>query len=100
MNCIIGIIHNLRGDKEKAYEILNKYTEQAQQEKAQKEYGPYYGLAVLCFSLVEDDLGFEWLDKAYEARDTFMYQIKIDFLLDRVRSDPRFRVLLKKMKLG
>lgn len=100
LNSIIGIVYNLMGNKKKAYQILHKYTEQSKQKDlSQKEYVSFYGLAALCFSLEEDDLGFEWLKKAYEARDTFMCQIKIDFLMDRVRSDQRFIAQLKKLNL-
>ena len=97
---VTGIVHSLMGNKAKAYQILNQFTELAQQkDQAQKEDVSFYGLAALCFSLEEDDLGFEWLEKAYEARDTSMHQIKVDFLMERVRSDPRFVSLLKKMNL-
>jgi tetratricopeptide (TPR) repeat protein len=97
---LIGVANSLMGNKDKAYQILNKYTELSNQKgRSQKEDVSFYGLAVLCFSLEEDDLGFVWLEKAYETHDRYMYQIKIDFLMDRIRSDPRFHSLLKKMDL-
>jgi TolB-like protein len=100
VNSLIGIVYCRMGNKDKAYEILNKYTELSKQkDRPQNKDVSFYGLAALCFSLREDDLGFEWLGKAYEARDTSMYQIKVDFLMEKVRSDPRFVSLLKKMNL-
>jgi serine/threonine protein kinase len=97
---LIGIVNCRMGNKDRAYEILTECTELSHQKdnSPQLEFS-FYGLAALCFSLEEDDLGFEWLEKAYETHDTYMYQIKIDFLMDRVRSDPRFISILKKMKL-
>ena len=55
--------------------------------------------ACFYFVLGEDDKGFEYLDKAFVVKDTFLLYIKGDPLLDRVRSDPRFDEILKKMNL-
>jgi serine/threonine protein kinase len=97
---VIGVVYSRLGNKDKSYQILNKFTEQAiHEDKQQKVNVSFYGLATLCFSLEEDDLGFKWLEKAYEARDPFMHTIKIDFLMDRIRSDLRFTSLLKKKNL-
>jgi pentatricopeptide repeat protein len=46
------------------------------------------------------DLAFEFLEKAYEARDWNMFDIKVDPLLDPLRSDPRFAVILQKYRLA
>jgi len=56
-------------------------------------------VAILYFVLGEDDLGFQWLDKAYEEYDSRMRLLKIDPVFDRVRSDPRFEAIMKKMGL-
>jgi tetratricopeptide (TPR) repeat protein len=90
----IGIVYARMGRREEALQILNKYIGQSN-----KEFIPHYGLACLYFALAKNDLGFQWLEKAYEARDPWIISIKIDFLLDSVRTDPRFRLLLKKMNL-
>ena len=45
------------------------------------------------------DKSFECLDKAMEERDPLMAYIKVLPDYDIVRSDPRFKVLLKKMNL-
>ncbi len=47
----------------------------------------------------EKDEAFAWLDRAYAQRDGGMTRIKTDPLLDSLRSDPRYRALLGKMKL-
>ena len=46
----------------------------------------------------ENDLAFEWLARANTLRDTGLTLIRHDPLLDRIRSDPRFAALLRKMK--
>jgi TolB-like protein len=47
----------------------------------------------------EKDKAFEWLERAYTQRDGGLIDIKFDPLLDRLRGDPRYKALLKKMKL-
>jgi len=47
----------------------------------------------------EKDRAFEWLEKAYEARDEDLYFIKGDPLFKNLEGDPRFKAFLKKMNL-
>jgi len=90
----VGIVYARMGKREEATQILNKYIK-----RSTKEFKSPYGLALLCFALGENDFGFQWLEKGYETRDVWMCGIKIDFLVDSVREDPRFKAMLKKMNL-
>jgi serine/threonine protein kinase/Tfp pilus assembly protein PilF len=90
-----GVVYDLMGQRDETRKILDELIE-----RAEKEYISPYGLALLYFTLGENDLGFKCLESAYETRDGWMAQIKIDFLLDRVRSDPRFKAILKKVNLS
>jgi hypothetical protein len=56
-------------------------------------------IAKLCFYLGENEKGFEWLLKALEERRGELLGIKYDTAFDGVRSDPRFKEILKKMNL-
>jgi eukaryotic-like serine/threonine-protein kinase len=47
----------------------------------------------------EKDRAFEWLDRAYEARDEDLYIIKGDPLFKNLEADPRYKGFLKKMNL-
>jgi len=47
----------------------------------------------------EKDQAFEWLDKAYEARDEDLYVIKGDPLFKNIEGDPRYKAFLRKMNL-
>ena len=50
-------------------------------------------------ALGEIDTGFEYLEKAYEEHDFFLFCLKIDPAFDAIRSDPRDISLLKRMGL-
>ena len=47
----------------------------------------------------EVDLAFEWLDRAYDQRDGGLSDIKGDPFLRGLVDDPRYRALLRKLKL-
>lgn len=47
----------------------------------------------------EKDKAFEWLERAYTQRDAGLVNIKIDPLVDALRGDTRYTVLLHKLKL-
>jgi TolB-like protein/tRNA A-37 threonylcarbamoyl transferase component Bud32/Tfp pilus assembly protein PilF len=90
----IGIVYARMGKREEALRILTDWLERSKKEFA----APYY-MALLCFAIGKNDLGFQWLEKGYEEHDAWLMSLKVDFLLDDVRDDPRFKVLLNKMNL-
>jgi serine/threonine-protein kinase len=47
----------------------------------------------------EDDLAFEWLERAYAQRDVLVTTIKGDRLMGGLVGDPRYKALLRKLKL-
>ncbi|HWM70509.1 MAG TPA: hypothetical protein VNO35_28320 [Steroidobacteraceae bacterium] len=47
----------------------------------------------------EKDRAFEWLNRAYEARDEDLYFIKGDPLFKNLEGDPRYKAYLRKMNL-
>jgi TolB-like protein len=58
-----------------------------------------YGIASVYAFRGEKDRAFEWLDRAYEARDEALFTIKGDPLLKNLEGDPRYRAFLRKMNL-
>jgi len=90
----IGIVYAKMGQQEKAREILTDLIERSNQ-----EYISQTMMAILYFSLGEDDKGFQRLEKAYEEFDTWLRLIRVEPLFDRVSKDPRFKALLKKSGL-
>ena len=57
-----------------------------------------YRIAAVYLALGDKDQAIEWLKKDYEVKDNWMNQPKVDPVMDPLRSDPRFQVLLRKMK--
>jgi hypothetical protein len=49
--------------------------------------------------LEDKEQAFRWLNTAYQERDLLLVGLKTDFLLDRMRSDPRYVELVNKVGL-
>ncbi|HEY7514077.1 MAG TPA: hypothetical protein VIC87_06345 [Vicinamibacteria bacterium] len=47
--------------------------------------------------LGEEDRALEWLERAYARRDKGLVYLKVEALLDPLRSRPRFQGLLRRM---
>lgn len=62
-----------------------------------KEFLPHAKAAVY-LALGDKDQAIEWLKKDFEVKDNWMNQLKVDPVMDPLQSDPRFQVLLRKMK--
>jgi hypothetical protein len=60
-------------------------------------YIPAYFMAGIYAGLGEKDHAFEWLNRSYEEREWL--SLKLDPFLDNLRSDPRFRELLRRLNL-
>ena len=90
----LGVVYAQMGRRDEALRIFNDY-----QERSKREFFPPYYFALLCFAIGEKDLGFKWLEKGYEEHDGWMVSVKVDFLLEGVRQDPKFGAILKKMNL-
>lgn len=56
-------------------------------------------MATYYVDLGEPDQAFAWLEKSYQKREPEILDIKIEPLLDPLRNDPRFPVLVKKVGL-
>ena len=90
----IGINQALAGDREAAEKTLSRFLEQSR-----TSYFPPYILASLYLALGDVESGFEWLERAYETHDPRLCNLRMNFLLDGLRSDPRYKALWEKMGL-
>jgi serine/threonine-protein kinase len=68
-------------------------------ESKQTYVAPYF-TAVKYAALGDREQAFEWLEKAYQERDTWLVHLKVDPMLDSLRSDPRYANLLARMNLA
>jgi eukaryotic-like serine/threonine-protein kinase len=62
-------------------------------------YSSAYKIAQLYADLGMKDQAFKWLDTAYQERDFNLIGLNTDFLLDPLRSDPRFPELVGRVGL-
>ena len=58
-----------------------------------------YQIAELYAWRGESDKAFDWLERAYRQRDGGLTSLKYDRLLNNLRGDPRYKALLRKLKL-
>jgi len=92
----LGLIYLKKGNREKAARILDEMIEGRNKINVSAT-----NIAWLAGALGKLDLAFEFLDKAYEERDTLMAFIHIytEWLCPAISADPRFKDVLIKMKL-
>ena len=69
--------------------------------QAQRKTGYFSAcrIAELYADLGDKDQAFRWLNTAYRERDQALLGLNTDFLLDPLRSDPRFAELVGKVGL-
>jgi len=91
---MLGHACAVMGRKDQAYEILRKLKELGKQ-----RYVPPARLALLHAGLGEIDQAFEWLEKAFEERSSWLLFLKVDPLLDCLRSDARYTELVRRIGL-
>jgi len=63
-------------------------------------YVSSYDIAQIHARMGERDKTLAWLEKAYGEQDSGLVSVAVDPLFDGVRSDPRFRDLLRRLKLS
>jgi Tfp pilus assembly protein PilF len=87
-------IYAMAGLKEKARKILDN----AQSRKYPGYPSPAH-IGTIYYLLGEKDRGWEWMQKAYEARDTALVMQNRNLATKAAREDPRYLDLLKKLGL-
>jgi len=90
----LGCAYAMHSEKSKARAVLSEL-----KSRATKEYIDPYLMALVYTSLDEKDQAFEWLEKAFEVRSPWMTWLKVEPKFDRLRSEERFRNLLRRVGL-
>ncbi len=90
----LGYVFGLSGKTDEAQRILQELLKRPKDESVLSIH-----IALIYLGLGETDKAFEWLEKAYLARDINLLFIKVAPEYENIRSDPRYTVLLKKIGL-
>jgi TolB-like protein len=91
----LGLVSAAKGKLTDARGILDGlYAE------SREHYLSPVAFVMLHAGLGETDRAFEWLDRALEDRRGWLAYLKVEPLLDPLRSDPRFTRLLERMRLA
>jgi len=82
----------MAGQKDRALELLAKL-------RAGRDSGLIvdYRVAAVHLALGDKNQAIEWLKKSYDDRENWMNQLKVDPVMDPLRSDPRFQELMRKL---
>ena len=87
--------YGVSGQREEAKRLIERLGE-----IARISYVSPCDIAVSYLGLGDKDSAFQWLEKAYENRDAGLMWLKVDPVLDELRSDPRFLDLLVRVRLA
>ncbi len=92
----LAFFHAMTGKVAEAKSLISELEKM----KAEREYLSSYNLARLSISIGDVDNGFKWLERAYEQRDGSLPFLRVDYLFDTIRSEPRYLSMLKKIGLS
>jgi eukaryotic-like serine/threonine-protein kinase len=88
----LGRAYAVSGKKEQAKEVIDELKEQSK-----RSYVPPYNIATIYTGLGDKDQAFRSLEKDYADRSWYLVFLKADPELDLLRSDPRFRDLMRRV---
>ena len=90
----LGQAYAVSHQEAEARKILDELKSRSQQTYVQPMW-----IAVIHIALGEKDQAFDWMQKAYDDRSTWLVYLKVDPFFDPVRNDPRFTDLLRRVNL-
>jgi tetratricopeptide (TPR) repeat protein len=88
----LGHVYGVVGKRDEARKVVADL-----EERAKTKYVPPYLIAVVYAGLGDRDQTFTWLERAYEERYPGLTQLGNDPVFDRVRPDPRFTSLMRRV---
>ena len=94
MISLLGHAYAASGKRAEAQRILTELTQQKQ------KYVSPYTVATIYAGLGDKDQAFKLLEKAFEERDIWLMNLKVDPVLKNLRSDRRFADLLQRIGLS
>ncbi len=79
--------------------LAQKKLQQLNRKTGRGEYVPALDYVIACMRMGDNEQAFAWLTKAVAERNRLALEIKIDPLLDPLRSDPRFDQIVASLAL-
>jgi DNA-binding winged helix-turn-helix (wHTH) protein/TolB-like protein len=93
MMSLLAHAYAVSGNRAEAQRLLVELGQQKQR------YVSPYTVATIYAGLGEKDQAFKWLEKAFEERDIWLMNLRVDPLFKPLRSDHRFSEMLGRMRL-
>jgi serine/threonine-protein kinase len=91
----LGTLYGLSGRRDEALQVIEELLKMRDQ-----GYVPASNLAAVYAGISETDQAFEWLERAYEERNSTLTSLRVNSALDNLRPDPRFMDLLARVGLA
>jgi serine/threonine-protein kinase len=91
----LGLAYALHGMRAEALQVLNDLAE-----LSERRYVSPIDVALVHLGLGEDDLTFQWLERAFTERSTWLNLLGCLPIWDPLRADPRFQSLLRRINLS
>ena len=82
------------GRRNEAQQLLTELEQLSKQ-----RYVSAYDFALIHTGLGDNERAFEWFERAYQERSSALIWLNVDARLDRLRSDPRFQDLVRRVGL-
>jgi serine/threonine protein kinase/tetratricopeptide (TPR) repeat protein len=94
MSALLGWVYASAGDQQEARKILGELME-----LSKRQFVSPYHIGLIHVALGQIDEAFQWLERSFEAKEDAVVSFKMNPRLDAIRTDPRFKDLLKRIGL-
>ncbi|HEY6231213.1 MAG TPA: winged helix-turn-helix domain-containing protein [Pyrinomonadaceae bacterium] len=98
MLALLGHAYAASGKTKEAQQVISDLHDLSESREAKRYVSPYT-VAAIYAALNEKDQAFKWLEQAYEERDVWLMNLKVDPVFAKLRSDKRFQDLLTRAGL-
>jgi serine/threonine-protein kinase len=88
----LAVAYTRAGRQDEARKLLNDL-----KDESKTRYVAAYYIAIIYAGLGEKDQAFAWFEKAYQDRSWWLVWLKVDPLVDSLRSDERFNALIHRI---
>jgi DNA-binding winged helix-turn-helix (wHTH) protein/TolB-like protein/Flp pilus assembly protein TadD len=100
MLALLGHAYAASGKTAEAQQVLSDLDDLGElQGTENRRYVSPYTVAAIYTGLGDKDQAFKWLERAYEERDVWLMNLKVDPVFAKLRSDKRFQDLLTRAGL-